>query len=143
MSNDPSVKARFVNGPGPCIDYEWINTQKVTDPDIRKAISLAINRQGIQTAYGGALFGSLVDTIIPASIAGSSPPDLGLKPTGDVAGAKALLQGKTVPTIVYDVCRHLGQAEGRCHSDPERPEGSRHHDDDHPDPGIVVLHDDP
>ncbi len=97
------VKSRFVNGPGPCIDYEFINEQKIKDPDVRKAIAMAINRQAVQTIYGGDLFGSISNTLIPAGIEGSAPPDLGLKPQGDPAAAKALLAGKTVPTIHYGV----------------------------------------
>ncbi|MEP6599330.1 MAG: ABC transporter substrate-binding protein [Actinomycetota bacterium] len=100
---EESVKKRFTNGPTPCIDYEWINTQKVTDPTVRKAIALAINRQAIQTIYGGDLFGRVTDTIISSTIEGYAPADLGLKPGGDPAAAKALLAGKSVPTLHYGV----------------------------------------
>ena len=98
-----SVKARFVNGPGPCIDYEWMNETKITDPDVRKAIAMAINRQAIQTIYGGDLFGSVYDSVIPPGIEGVNVAGLGLKADGDPAGAKALLAGKTVPTLHYGV----------------------------------------
>ncbi len=100
---DAAVKARFVNGATPCIDYEFINTQKVKDPVIRHAIALAVNRQGVQTTYGGDLFGAITDTVISSTIAGYKPPDLGLKPGGDPDGAKKLLAGKTVPTLHYGV----------------------------------------
>ncbi len=100
---DASVKSRFVNGPGPCIDYEFINEQKITDPDVRKAIAMAINRQAILTQYGGPLFGAVSDTIISSTINGYAPANLGLKPTGDPAAAKALLAGKKVPTLHYGV----------------------------------------
>ena len=43
--DEPSVKPRFINGPGPCVDYVAMNTQKITDPDVRHAIALAIDRQ--------------------------------------------------------------------------------------------------
>ncbi len=104
---DPSVKARFTNGATPCVDYEFINVQKVKDVNVRKAISMAINRQAIETTYGGAIFGSVIDTIVSPTIQSTIPnfagPNLGLKPTGDPAAAKALLAGKTVPTIHYGV----------------------------------------
>ena len=99
----PDVRKRFTNGPTPCVDYEFINTQKITDPDVRKAIATAINRQNLQTTYGGSVFGTVSNTIISSSIQGYAPVDLGLKPQGDPAAAKALLNGKTVPTIHYGV----------------------------------------
>ncbi len=100
---DASVRARFVNGTTPCTDYIFFNTQKITDPDVRKAIATAINRQAIQTTYGGDIFGSVTNTIISSTIQGYGPPNLGLKATGDPATAKALLAGKTVPTLHYGV----------------------------------------
>jgi peptide/nickel transport system substrate-binding protein len=100
---DASVKARYINGPSPCVDYLWLNETKIKDADVRHAIALAINRQGLQTIYGGSIFGALSDTIISSSIPGYAPVDLGLKPAGDPDGAKKLLQGKTVPTIHYGV----------------------------------------
>ncbi len=104
---DASVKARFTNGATPCVDYEWINTQKITDPDVRNAIETAINREAIQTTYGGDIFGTTVDTIVSptlqTTIPGFKPAALGLKPTGDPAAAKALLAGKTVPPLHYGV----------------------------------------
>ena len=93
------MKARFVNGPGPCVDFVAMNTQKITDPDVRHAIALAIDRKRIQRAYGGELFGPIADSIVPPTVAGFAAPDLGLKPEGDVEAAKKLLAGKTVPPL--------------------------------------------
>jgi peptide/nickel transport system substrate-binding protein len=97
--DEPSVKARFVNGPGPCVDFVAMNAQKIADPDVRHAIALAIDRKGIQRAYGGELFGPIADSVVPPTTAGFVAPDLGLKPEGDVAAAKKLLAGKTVPPL--------------------------------------------
>jgi peptide/nickel transport system substrate-binding protein len=97
--DEPSVKPRFVNGPGPCVDYVAMNTETITDPDIRHAIALAIDRQAIQRLYGGDLFGSVADSIVPPTAAGFQAPDLGLKPQGDVEAAKKLLAGKAVPPL--------------------------------------------
>ena len=47
-AQEPAIKPRFVNGPGPCVDYIAMNTQQIKDPDVRHAIALAIDRQGIQ-----------------------------------------------------------------------------------------------
>ena len=103
---DPSVNARFTNGATPCVDYEVLNVQKIKDVNVRKAIAMAINRQAIATVYGGAIFGSVIDTIVSPSIQSTvpnfAPPNLGLKPTGDPAAAKAMLNGQSV-TIHYGV----------------------------------------
>ena len=101
---EASVKSRFVNGAGPCVFYEYFNEQTIKDPDVRKAIATAINRQAVITAMNGALFGSIPQSFMPANVRGFVPPDLGLKDTGDTAAAQALLQGKTYPkTIKYSV----------------------------------------
>lgn len=96
---DPSIAPRFVNGPGPCVDYITMNTQKITDPDVRHAIALAIDRQGILNNYGGDLSGSIADSVIPPDIPGYVAPNLGLKPGGDPEAAKKLLEGKAVPPL--------------------------------------------
>jgi peptide/nickel transport system substrate-binding protein len=102
-AEDPALQARFVNGPGPCVEYLTMNTQKLKDPNVRHAIALAIDRQGIQKIGGGELFGTKVDSVIPAAIPGYVAPDLGLKPAGDPDAAKKLLEGKTVPPLHFAV----------------------------------------
>ena len=74
------MEPRFVNGPGPCVDYLTMNTQKLKDPDVRHAIALAIDRQGIQSIYGGEIGGTVADSVIPSDIPGYVAPDLGLSP---------------------------------------------------------------
>jgi peptide/nickel transport system substrate-binding protein len=96
---DPSVSPRFINGPGPCVNYIAMNTQKLKDPDVRHAIALAIDRQGIQTITGGDLTGPIADSVIPPNIPGYIAPDLGLTSTGNPDAAKKLLQGKSVPPL--------------------------------------------
>jgi peptide/nickel transport system substrate-binding protein len=96
---EPSVAPRFVNGPGPCVDYITMNTQKITDPDVRHAIALAIDRQAILDNYGGNLSGSIADSMIPPDLPGYVAPQLGLKPGGDPDAAKKLLEGKSVPPL--------------------------------------------
>ena len=98
-AQDPAVKPRFVNGPGPCVDYLSMNTQSITDPDVRHAIALAIDRQAIQDAYGGDITGALADSVIPPDVPGYVAPDLGLTPGGNPEEARKLLQGKSVPTL--------------------------------------------
>lgn len=99
------VKDRFVNGAGPCVFYDFFNTETIKDPDVRHAMAMAINRQAVITAMKGPLFGSTPDNYFSTSVRGYAPAPLGLKPTGDQAAAKALLQGKSgyPKTIRYAV----------------------------------------
>jgi peptide/nickel transport system substrate-binding protein len=99
----PSVKARYANGPTVCVDYVFLNTQRIKDPNVRKAIAQAVNRQAVQTQYGGNLFAAVANTAIPPSLNGYNPPDLGLKPAGDAAAAKSTLGSTTVPTLTFGV----------------------------------------
>jgi peptide/nickel transport system substrate-binding protein len=98
-AEDPAIKPRFVNGPGPCVDFLTMNTQKLTDPGVRQAIALAIDRQSIQSTYGGDIFGSVADSVIPSDLPGYVAPNLGLTPTGNPDEAKKLLEGKSVPPL--------------------------------------------
>ena len=74
QAESPAIKARFVNGPGPCVDYLTMNTQRIKDPDVRHAIALAIDRQGMQTTYGGDLCGTVVDSVIRRTFPVTSHP---------------------------------------------------------------------
>ena len=143
---DPSVNARFTNGATPCVDYEVLNVQKIKDVNVRKAIAMAINRQAIATTYGGAIFGSVIDTIVSPSIQSTVPnfaaPNLGLKPTGDPAAAKAMLNGQIADHPLRRG-QHLGEAEDGRDSDPERPQGGRHHRGHRPDSAEFLLQDTP
>jgi peptide/nickel transport system substrate-binding protein len=98
-AQEPAVKPRFINGPGPCVDYIAMNTQSIKDPDIRHAIALAIDRQSIQSAYGGDVYGSVADSVIPPGVPGYVAPNLALKPGGDPEAAKKLLEGKSMPPL--------------------------------------------
>jgi peptide/nickel transport system substrate-binding protein len=109
-AQEPSIGPRFINGPGSCVDYVTMNTQSLKDPDVRHAIALAIDRQGIAAIYGGEVFGSVADSVIPSDIPGYVAPDLGLSPAGDPDGAKTLLEGKSVPPLHMAVGNSDGAA---------------------------------
>jgi len=108
VSKLQGAKDRFVNGAGPCVFYNIFNENKIKDADVRHAFALALNRQAAITALNGTLFGSIPSSFIAANVRGFQPANLGLKDTGDIPAAKALLQGKTVPkSITY------GYSQGR------------------------------
>lgn len=93
----PDVKNRFVNGQTPCSFYEFYNTETIKDADVRKAISMAINRQAVITAMNGPLFGSIPQNYVSSTVRGYESANLGIPDTGDINAAKALLKGKQLP----------------------------------------------
>ena len=109
-AQEPALKPRFVNGPGPCVDFIAMNTQTIKDQDVRHAIALAIDRQGIQSAYGGDVYGTVADSVIPPGLPGYVAADLGLKPGGDPEASKKLLEGKSVPPLHMVVAAEAGPA---------------------------------
>lgn len=111
---DPAIKPRFINGPGPCVEYLAMNTQTVKDPDVRHAIALAVDRQSIHALWGGDIQSSVAASLIPPDLPGYVAPELGLEPAGKPDEAKKLLTGKSVPPMrlaVSDEVSESGQAE--------------------------------
>ncbi|MGL3807932.1 ABC transporter substrate-binding protein [Paeniglutamicibacter sp. R2-26] len=102
--NDPKIKERTASGFLGCIDVLDLNTETITDPDVRKAIALAMDRESIQVQYGGARFGQLVTTQLTEKMAGVTEQLTDLDPAGKpkVEEAKKLLEGKDYPKkLVY------------------------------------------
>ncbi|GAB3562139.1 ABC transporter substrate-binding protein [Arthrobacter alkaliphilus] len=96
---DASVKDRVASGLLGCNDVLSLNTEKITDPDVRKAIALALDRQSILVQYGGRRFGELTQSPLNAKMHGYVPQDLEIDPAGKpkLEEAKKLLEGKTYP----------------------------------------------
>ncbi|MFJ3958531.1 ABC transporter substrate-binding protein [Arthrobacter sp. NPDC090010] len=102
--NDADVKSRLAGGFLGCIDIIAFNTQSIKDPDVRKALALAMDRNAMQVQYGGARFGQIAQSQLTDKMAGYVPPVTDLDPSGKpkLDEAKKLLQGKTVPkTLSY------------------------------------------
>jgi len=79
-----------------------INTQKVTDVDIRRAMIYATNQQSILQIIGGEKAGTPSTTLVPPVTPGYKKFDVYPKPlTGDVEKAKDLLKGKTLQPFTY------------------------------------------
>jgi peptide/nickel transport system substrate-binding protein len=102
----PELKARTFNGLLTGTYYYWINTKRVTDLQVRKALNMAWPLEQIRKIYGGASAGDYATTILSPDILGREKFDLYGKlksPRGDAAGAKALLKkaGKLGQKIVY------------------------------------------
>ncbi|WDZ82686.1 ABC transporter substrate-binding protein [Micromonospora cathayae] len=105
----PAVLSRTTSGPvaervikGPT-QYTWtltINTQRVTDLNVRKALNYAVDKDAMLKAIGGQAAGSPATTLMSPTTAGWRAYDVfGAPVTGDPQKAKELLAGKT-PSLV-------------------------------------------
>jgi peptide/nickel transport system substrate-binding protein len=100
--NDPQVKDRVVKGPSICVRYVALNMSKpkLKDVKVRQAIEYAVNKKDFQTAYGGPLSSTIVNSAITKETAGYKPVELYKAPdTGDPAKAKQLLQEAGVSNL--------------------------------------------
>ncbi|GAA1393233.1 ABC transporter substrate-binding protein [Luteococcus peritonei] len=96
ISSNPSAKGRLATSSAGPLQYLAINTTRITDLDVRKAIALAVDKAAVISALGGELGAVVATTFITPGIPGREEFDL--FPT-DVDKAKQLLAGKKVPAL--------------------------------------------
>jgi peptide/nickel transport system substrate-binding protein len=102
--NTPKVKQRTAAGLLGCTDVLNLNTETIKDPQVRKAIALAVDRSAIHVQYGGERFGKLAQSYINPAQRGYVEQHTDLDPAGKqkLDEAKKLLSGKSVPKkLVY------------------------------------------
>ena len=95
VRSDPSIKKRSISGFQSYVSYLNVNTDRIKDKKVRKAIAYAIPSQSIVTAFGGAGGGELAGNYISPTLVGHKPTDpFGKlkKPQGDVKKAAKLLK---------------------------------------------------
>ena len=98
-----ATKARTAYGLTGGVRYLAINTAKIRDVRVRRAINYGVNRRAYRTARGGRYVGEYATTILAPDILGHKKYDLyPAQPQGDAAKAKQLLQqaGVTLPLRV-------------------------------------------
>lgn len=99
---NPAAKARAVEGDTVFNIYMSINTARVTDVDVRRALNYAYNKQAHLQIIGGEYAGKVSTTITAPTVPGYKKYDAYPAPaSGDIEKAKSLLQGKTVPPLKY------------------------------------------
>ncbi|WP_309065245.1 ABC transporter substrate-binding protein [Microbacterium sp.] len=101
---DAAIASRTASGLLGCTDVLNFNTETITDPDVRHALALAIDRSSIQVQYGGQRFGKLTNSYLNDQQVGWIEPTIDLDPKGKpkLEEAKKLLEGKEVPaTLTY------------------------------------------
>jgi peptide/nickel transport system substrate-binding protein len=100
--NNPGAKARAVEGDTVFNFYLNINTTRVTDVDVRRAINYSYNRDAQLKIIGGEYAGKPSSTITAPTVPGYKKYDAYPAPiTGDPEKAKELLKGKTVPPLKF------------------------------------------
>jgi peptide/nickel transport system substrate-binding protein len=91
---DPALLARTLAGPTPTARYLNINTARVTDLTVRRALNLAFDRAGLVDALGGSAVASPSTTILAPTVPGYRSYDAyPAGPHGDPARARELLGG--------------------------------------------------
>ncbi|MEV7620492.1 ABC transporter substrate-binding protein [Microbacterium sp. NPDC089321] len=96
---DAAIAGRTAAGLLGCTDVLNFNTETITDPDVRHALALAIDRAAIQVQYGGQRFGKLTNSYLNEQQVGWIEPTIDIDPEGKpkLDEAKKLLEGKDVP----------------------------------------------
>ncbi|MBX6386477.1 MAG: ABC transporter substrate-binding protein [Microbispora sp.] len=105
--NDPELMKRTLQGLTPFTTFYNINTSRITDVNVRKAIITAWPSKQIQQLEGGEISaGKIATTVLSPTVLGYEAFDLYgklQKPEGDPEAAKKLLaeSGNPNPTVVY------------------------------------------
>jgi len=90
------VKNRVIDGATQFADYIYINTQRVTDVNIRKALNTGLDKEAVLKSIGGDLAGTVLNTIESPTTAGWKDYNVfNVGPNGDAAKAKSMLGGQT------------------------------------------------
>ncbi|HUR75735.1 MAG TPA: ABC transporter substrate-binding protein [Sporichthya sp.] len=100
----PDLLNRTISGVTAFTTYEAINTKRITDLRVRKALMYAFPRQQIRQLLGGPTNGDFATTIGSPTLVGHEDSDVfKVPPAGDPEKAKALLTeaGKMGQKIVY------------------------------------------
>jgi peptide/nickel transport system substrate-binding protein len=103
-------KGRFFVHTQNAINYLAINTRRVKDVAIRKAINFAVDRPAI-IRQAGVLAGQPTDQILPPTLRGFEDAHLYPLRGPDVARAKALMKGRHLKMTLYSTNDPQGQAQ--------------------------------
>ncbi|MEI8406210.1 MULTISPECIES: ABC transporter substrate-binding protein [unclassified Kribbella] len=103
VSGNPAVKARVATSPSGALLYLAMNTKRpgLANPEVRKAIEYAVDKQAVQVADGGPEYGGdIATTLITPGIEGYNKYDLyQAPPQGDPEKAKSMLAAAGVSNL--------------------------------------------
>jgi peptide/nickel transport system substrate-binding protein len=100
---DANASKRVLSGSTPFANYVYINTQRVTDVDVRKALNLSFDRDAWIKALGGTAVAASSTTLMAPVVPGYKKYDAYpvSSTSGDPDKAKQMISGKTVPKLKY------------------------------------------
>jgi len=105
VKGDATIMKRVTASPTPFVTYLYINTSRIKDVDVRRALNYAFDREAYIKAVGGFDVADPASTLLAKVVPGwknyDAYPGAGGGLNGDVEKAKGLLQGKTVPKLKY------------------------------------------
>ncbi|GAA1702286.1 ABC transporter substrate-binding protein [Kribbella yunnanensis] len=103
VTGNPAVKARVATSPSGALQYLAMNNKRpaLSNPEVRKAIQYAVDKQAVQVAEGGPEFGGeIASTLITPGIEGYSKYNTyEAPPAGDPDKAKQLLAAAGVTNL--------------------------------------------
>ncbi|MFI6680428.1 ABC transporter substrate-binding protein [Kribbella sp. NPDC050470] len=103
VSGNPAVKSRVATSPSGALQYLAMNTKRpaLANPEVRKAIQYAVDKQAVQVAEGGPEYGGeIATTLITPGIEGYQKYDLyQAPPQGDPEKAKSMLAAAGVSNL--------------------------------------------
>ncbi|MDH6135056.1 peptide/nickel transport system substrate-binding protein [Kitasatospora sp. MAA4] len=94
IQGNPQLKARTVNQFEPFVDVYSINTTRVTDVNVRKALAAAFPAAQVIRQLGGAATTEISGNLMSPTMSGwqkTDPLGIAANPTGDIAKAKQIL----------------------------------------------------
>lgn len=92
----PDLSKRVETTTSPYTRFLEINSNTLTDPNVRNALIAATDKAGVIKAEGGPKWGTANGTVVAGAIPGFQDTALNkIDPAGDVPKAKTLLNGKT------------------------------------------------
>jgi len=104
VKGNAELMKRVATGPNQYVYYININTTRITDVDVRRALNYSLDHDAYLKAVGGYDIADPATTIMSPVVPGYKKFDV--YPSlpdnhGDVEKAKKLLEGKTVPKLTY------------------------------------------
>ncbi|TDD20406.1 ABC transporter substrate-binding protein [Kribbella turkmenica] len=103
VTGNPAVKSRVATSPSGALQYLAMNTKRpaLANPEVRKAIQYAVDKQAVQVAEGGPEYGGeIATTLITPGIEGYEKYDLyPAPPQGDPEKAKSMLAAAGVSNL--------------------------------------------
>jgi peptide/nickel transport system substrate-binding protein len=100
--SDEGLGRRVIAGQSAYLQYIYINTRRVTDIDVRRALNYALDRETLVRLAGGPAAAEPATTILAPMIPGYRHHDTyPAGSSGDPLRAKELLAGKTLRPLVF------------------------------------------